>query len=164
MSKILIVYYSLTGNNKFIAEAIKEEMDADILAIKPVKELNPEKSTRFFWGGYQANMKKKPKLEPFDTNPLDYDLIILGFPVWSWTFSPPTRTFINNYDLTDKKVALWSCSAGGTEKGLDKIKIELEGAKILGELNLKDPLKDKDASREKAVKWARGINNIFLEV
>ena len=154
-SKPLIVYYSLTGNTKLIAEAIKGVIDADILALKPIKELNPEKSSRYFWGGYQANMKKKPKLEHFDINPLDYDFIILGFPVWSWTFSPPTRTFITKYDLTGKKVALWSCSQGGTEKALNKIKIELEGAHIIGTLNLTEPLKNPEESKKKAVEWAQ---------
>ena len=153
--KPLIVYYSLTGNTKLIAEAIKGVIDADILALKPVKELNPEKSSRYFWGGYQANMKKKPELEPFDINPLDYDLIFLGFPVWSWTFSPPTRTFITKYDLNGKNVALWSCSQGGTEKALNKIKIELKGANIIGTLNLIEPLKNPEESKKKAVEWAQ---------
>ena len=158
--KPLIVYYSLTGNTQFIAEAIKGVIDADILALKPVKELNPEKSSRFFWGGYQANMKKKPNLEPFDINPLDYDLIILGFPVWSWTFSPPTRTFITKYDLSGKKVALWSCSQGGTEKGINKIKIELEGANIIGTLNLTEPLKKPEESKKRAIEWAQNMINL----
>ena len=156
-NKTLIVYYSLTGNSKFIAESIKDVIDADILSIKPVKELNPEKSSRFFWGGYQANMKKKPKLEPFDINPLDYDLIILGTPVWSWTFSPPIRSFINKYDLSGKKVALWSCSDGGTEKAIIKLKEELTGVNIIGDLNLKTPLKNPEDSKKKAIEWAQNM-------
>ena len=47
-NKTLIVYYSLTGNTKFIAKLIKEEINADILAIKPKKELDPESSSKFF--------------------------------------------------------------------------------------------------------------------
>ena len=125
-NKTLIVYYSLTGNTKFIAETIKEEINADILAIKPKKELNPESSSRFFWGGYQSSMKSKPKLEPFDIKPLDYDLIIIGTPVWAWNFSPPIRSFIKNINLEGKKVALFSCSAGGTEKALNKLEENLK--------------------------------------
>jgi len=159
-NKPLIVYYSLTGNTKLIAEAIKGVIDADILALKPIKELNPEKSSRYFWGGYQANMKKKPKLEPFDINPLDYDFIILGFPVWSWTFSPPMRTFITKYDPSGKKDALWSCSQEGTEKGLNKIKIELKRANIIGTLNLKEPLKKPEESKKRAIEWAQKMINL----
>ncbi len=160
-NKTLIVYYSLTGNTKFIAESIKEEIKADILAIKPKKELDPESSSRFFWGGYQSTMKKKPKLEPFDINPLDYDLIIIGTPVWAWNFSPPVRSFIRNYDLKGKKVALWSCSAGGTEKALNKLEENLKNAKIVGKLNLIEPLnKNTEEAKQKAVDWSKQVVNI----
>jgi len=156
-NKTLIVYYSLTGNTKFIAESIKDEIDADILGIKPVKELDSEKSSRFFWGGFQSTMKKKPKLEPFDINPLDYDLIILGTPVWAWNFTPPIRTFISKHDLSGKKVAIWSCSDGGTEKAIMKLKDELKGADIITSLSLTTPLKKPEESKKKAIEWAKQV-------
>ncbi|MHA2009864.1 MAG: flavodoxin family protein [Promethearchaeota archaeon] len=83
MVKVLVVFYSLTGNTKLIAESIKDALDTDILELKPVKELNPEGGSKFFWGGYQSTMKLKPKLKDFDLNPLEYDLIIIGTPVWA---------------------------------------------------------------------------------
>jgi len=159
-NKTLIVYYSLTGNTKFIAESIKEEIKADILAIKPKKELDPESSSRFFWGGYQSTMKKKPKLEPFDINPLDYDFIIIGTPVWAWNFSPPIRSFIKNYDLKGKNVALWSCSAGGTEKALNRLEENLKDVNIVGKLNLIEPLnKNTEEAKQKAVDWSKQMIN-----
>ncbi len=39
LSKILIVYNSLTGNTKFIAEVLIDSIEADVLELKPVKEL-----------------------------------------------------------------------------------------------------------------------------
>ena len=39
MSKILIVYYSLTGSTRFIAETLTEPLNADILELKPIKDL-----------------------------------------------------------------------------------------------------------------------------
>ena len=109
MVKSLIVYYSLTGNTKMIAEVIAEETGSDILELKPVKELNADSSTKYLWGGYQATMKIKPKLKYIDKNPLEYDLIILGTPVWAWTYAPPIRSFLAKYNLKGKKVALWTC-------------------------------------------------------
>jgi flavodoxin len=154
--KTLIVYYSLTGNTKFIAEAIKEEIQAEILAIKPKKELDPESSSKFFWGGFQSTMKKKPNLEPFDINPLDYDFIIIGTPVWAWNFSPPIRSFIKNYDLQGKKVALWSCSKGGTEKALNQLEENLKNTNIVGRLSLIEPLnKDSEEAKQKAIEWSK---------
>ncbi len=45
MSKILIVYYSLTGNTQFIAEALRDTIEADILEFKPIKELKANSGT-----------------------------------------------------------------------------------------------------------------------
>ena len=97
--KILIVYYSLTGNTKMIAEAIAEGINAEILALKPKKELNPKGFMKFVWGGYAARMNKKPELETIEIDPLSYDLIILGGPVWAWTYCPPIGSFLSKYDL-----------------------------------------------------------------
>ncbi len=111
--------------------------------------------------GYQSTMKKKPKLEPFDINPLDYDFIIIGTPVWAWNFSPPIRSFIGDYDLKGKKVALRSCSAGGTEKALNKLEENLKNVNIVGKLNLKEPLnKNTEEVRQKAVDWSKEIINV----
>ncbi len=102
MSKILVIYYSLTGNTKMIAETIQEIVNSDILALKPVKELKADSGMKYIWGGAQATMKKKPKLEDFTIDPLAYDLIFIGTPVWAWTFSPPIRTILSLFDFRDK--------------------------------------------------------------
>jgi len=155
--KILIVYYSLTGNTKLIAETIKDAINADILALKPVKELNPNKASRFMWGGMQSTMKKKPELEPIEIDPLEYDLIFLGTPTWAWNFSPPIRSFINMYDLKGKKLAIWSCSAGHTEKPVINLK-KIFGDSIIGDLRLIEP-KSKDTEEQiaKTIEWAKKI-------
>jgi len=161
MLKILIVYYSLTGNTKIIAEAIAESIKSDILEIKPVKELNAEGGSKFFWGGYQSTMKKKPKLKPFDINPLEYDLLFIGTPVWAWSLSPPIRSFLSKYDLTGKNVALWTCSAGDGVKAMNRFREALKDTNILGEIRFQEPKQhDPEASREKASVWAKQITQI----
>ena len=55
--KVLVIYYSLTGNTKLIAETIQNAIGADVQEIKPIKDLDPESGTRFMWGGMQATMK-----------------------------------------------------------------------------------------------------------
>lgn len=155
--KTLIVYYSLTGNTKLIAETIKSAIDADILSLKPVNELNPDKGSRFVWGGYQSFMKKKPKLEPIDINPLEYDLIIMGTPVWAWNFSPPLRSFISMFDLKEKKLAIFTSSQGQTEKPLDNLK-KIFGDNIIETQRFIEPLKnDTEEQKAKAIEWAKKI-------
>ena len=158
MLKKLIVYYSLTGNTRFIAETLKDSIEADILELKPIKELNADSSSRFIWGGYQSTMKKKPKLMDFDIKPLEYDIVILGTPVWAWNISPPMRSFLAKFDLTGKNVALWMCHAGDGVKAMKKFKEALKGANIVENISFQVPLKkDPDEKKEKAIAWIKGV-------
>jgi flavodoxin len=158
MKKILVVYYSLTGNTKLIAETISKSLNADILPLKPIKELKPEGGMKFVWGGYQSYMKKKPKLEAYDINPEDYDLIILGTPVWAWRYSPPMRTFLSNHNIKGKKVAIWMCYQGDGIKALRRFKLALNKMEIIGDVGFKEPLKiETEDSKEKAIKWAKDL-------
>ena len=67
--KVLVAFYSLTGNTKFIAEVISEVLKADLLEIKPVKNLNPEGLSKYFWGGMQTVMSSTPELEDIEIDP-----------------------------------------------------------------------------------------------
>lgn len=137
---------------------MREEINADILELKPKKELNSESSMKYFWGGYQATMKKKPKLSPIDQNPIEYDLIIIGTPVWAWTFSPPIRSFLSMFDLSGKNVALWMCDGGGPKQAMEKFRNELKNSNIIGDIRFKDPLlNSKEQNKEKAISWIKSI-------
>ena len=158
MEKVLVVYYSLTGNTKLIAEAIVDSINADILELKPVKELNAESGMKYFWGGYQSTMKKKPKLKEFDINPLDYDLIIIGTPVWAWNISPPLRSFLSKFSLSEKNVALWTCSDGDGVKAMRRFKEALKDANNIGEIRFQKPKQNEpDKAKEKAKTWAKRL-------
>ncbi|MFX1269774.1 MAG: flavodoxin family protein [Promethearchaeota archaeon] len=162
IEKILIVYYSLTGNTQFIAEIIQDITKADILELKPIKELNSSSSMKYMWGGFQATMKMKPKLYEIDKNPLDYDLLFLGTPVWAWTYSPPLRSFLSMYDLSDKKIAIWTCSAGVPGKGLERFINALKDTEIIGKIGFREPLNNNpEEAKEKTISW---VNEIMKQV
>ncbi len=158
MVKILVVYYSLTGNTKFIAEQISNELNADIEEVKPKKNLNPESSSKFLWGGMQASMKKKPKLEDLTYNPSDYDLTIIGTPVWAWTITPPIRSYCTKFDLKGKKIALWTCSDGDGIKAMKRFRAFMEGTNILGDHRFIHPLKiEPETVKEQVILWVKEL-------
>jgi flavodoxin len=160
VNKILIVYYSLTGNTHLIAEAIKEQTGADIERLKPIKDLNSESGTRFFWGGMHAKMKQKPKLEPLKHDPNDYNLIFLGTPVWAWTLTPPIRSYLESNDLSSKALAIWNCAGGNGIKAMERLKKKLQNVKIAGEKTFTEPLaNDPDEQIKRAKEWAAEIIN-----
>ncbi len=140
-----IVYYSMSGNTKYvankIAERIKGSGEVDIIRIEPVKAYPDKGAKKFFWGGKSAVMGESPALQPYAFDLAKYEQIIMGTPVWASTFVPPLRTFINeNPDIKDKKIAVFTCfSGGGADKAIDKLKKYLGIEGFVAELILIDP-------------------------
>lgn len=154
----LVVYFSFTGSTKFIAEKIAETMTADIAQLKTSKEYPAEGFKKYFFGGKSVIFGEKPDLvnEPIDWN--RYDTIIIGTPVWAGSFAPPIKSFISQYKIRGKRIALFaSHGGGGAKKCFAKLKKELSGNEFICEIDFVEPKKNREENTSKAVKWARSI-------
>lgn len=155
--KALVVYYSLEGNSRYVAEKIKEceEEVVTLLELKPVKKYPTGAVSKFFWGGKSAVMGEKPELENYSVNLDEYERVIFGFPVWASRFAPPLKTFIdeNREALKDKKISAFACMAGsGGDKALCKLKEELEIDEFEAEAILINPGDKKREENETKIK------------
>lgn len=120
--KTAVVYYSLEGNTKFVATQIAKEMNADLLELRSVKKYATSGPMKYVVGGKDAMTGKKPELESYSFQKENYDLIIIGTPVWASVCAPPIRTFLAKEDLSSIKVAFFACSGGGgTKKCFDQM-------------------------------------------
>ncbi len=160
--KTLIVYYSFEGNTEFIAKAMAEAIGADLLKLQPKKEIPTKGFMKYFWGGRQAMMKMKPELLPLEKNPADYDFIILGTPVWAFTYSPPLATYFSQRPFKNKRIALFCCHGGGKAGTLRNMKEALKGNTFVGEIDFIEPLRGKtQKKKEMAVDW---VNHLSREM
>lgn len=158
MSKTLIVYYSFEGSTKRIAEAIGTYLNADLLRLKPKKEMTTGSFMKYVWGGKQAVMKQCPELENYTFDPSKYTTIIFGTPVWAGTYAPPIRTFLSNEFIQDKKIALFACHDGGPGKVFKKFRHILEGPnELIGDLSLLAPKKYMEDRKKEASAWAKTL-------
>ena len=141
--KTAIVYYSMSGNCKFVAEQIAMVLQCDQIRIEPVKTYPDKGARKFYWGGKSAIMGEKPELKPYEFNKDEYDCVIIGFPVWASNVTPPIRTFLSENDLAGKKIGAYVCyMGGGGEKALEKLRKTLGREKLDAEVLLIDPLKN----------------------
>jgi len=115
--KILMVFYSRTGVTKKAGERI-----AAVLRERPGVQVTVEeivdpkdRSGLLGWLGAarDAMGKRSTPIEPLAANPADFDLVVIGSPVWSWTVSAPVRTFCTQHGRQAKKAAFF-CTMGGT--------------------------------------------------
>ena len=138
--KTAIVYYSLQGNVRYVCERVAKELGADLIELVPVKAYPDKGMIKFLWGGSAVTFKKKPELEPYKFNADDYELVILATPVWASNFTPPLRTFLEDNDLSGKKIALIATSAGGNSaKCIASLKEAAKAESTVAELSLIDP-------------------------
>jgi len=137
--KTAIIYYSLDGNCALVAKTIKDALNADIFEIKTVDKKKRRGIAKLAWGGFQVIMKKKPELEPLSVDINNYDLIILGSPVWAASPAPAIVSFLDKNKITGKKVALFCCHGGGKGKTFDKFKALLPGNTFAAEIDFCNP-------------------------
>ena len=161
--KAIIVYYSLTSNTEFVAKELSNKLDCDIL---PLEVLNPYPDKgfkKFYWGGKSAVMKESPELKKYTFNKDNYDVVILGTPVWAGTFTPPLRTFVKENDLSDKNVAIYACSSGGKAiNAINKLKNEIGINSDILSLELVDPKNKYNDVVEKQINdFSEEIKKVF---
>lgn len=157
--KKLVVFYSLEGNTRFIAESIRDITGADLLELKPIKDIKSGKIMKYIWGGRQVITGKKPALKSMDKNPNDYDIIFIGTPIWASRYTPAINSFLDKIKINGKKVAFFFCHAGGgSGKAFNMLKKELKDNEILSVMEFKNPLKnDKEDVKSRLNEWIKNI-------
>lgn len=150
--KALVVYYSLEGSTKRAAELIAKELKADIEELQVLKSISKTGFMKFMWGGRQVVMKSKPQIKDIKVNLNDYDLIVIGTPVWAFSFTPAIRTFFSKYPIDNKLIALFSSHEGGPGKTIQNMKDQLMGNAFVGEYEFLNINKLNDKELETKVK------------
>lgn len=153
--KSLVVYYSRTGNAKFVAETIVSTIGADIEEVIDLKKRSGP--VGFLSGGKDATQGKETEISQTKRSPKDYDLIVIGTPVWSSSPTPAIRTYLNHNDLAGKKVALFFTSNKENPKVIEKTKALIANSQFIGELSLAQPLKDKEETKKTITAWCQTL-------
>ena len=116
--KSLVVFYSRTGKTKEAGKAISLNLKSDI------DEIIDDKSRKgiFGWlgGGRDALREKLTKIR-YKKNPIDYDLVVIGTPVWAGRMTPAIRTYLSKNKF--KSIAFFCTCGGNKGKTFDEMEI-----------------------------------------
>ena len=116
--KILVAYFSCTGNTKKAALEVAEILKADTFEIVPAEPYTPE-DLDYSTQNCRANLEQKnsaarPEIKNKIENPAQYKAIVVAFPIW-WGAEPRIiDTFVESYDLSGKKIVP-VCTSGGSD-------------------------------------------------
>jgi flavodoxin len=100
--KILIAYFSHSGNTQIIAEKIQSAAGGDIFEIRPVKNYPSGYNAVVDQAKKEIDSNYKPALETQIADMESYDIIFVGSPDWWSTIAPPVASFLSGCNLSGK--------------------------------------------------------------
>lgn len=135
MSKTLVAYFSASGVTAKLAHTLADAIGADLFEIQPeVPYTNADldwtnKSSR---SSVEMNDKAfRPAITGKVEHMEQYDRIFVGFPIWWYVAPTIINTFLEQYDLTEKKVIPFATSgSSGMGNTNAELKASCQGADL----------------------------------
>ena len=130
--KMLVLYYSQTSNTKGVAQEIATKLGADIEEIVPVELYDGDFQATIERGKKELDDAAYPEIQPLKADVANYDVIFLGYPIWFGTYAPPVFTWLDQVDLSGKKVVPFcTFGSGGLESSIKDLTKAEPNAEIL---------------------------------
>lgn len=114
--KVLVAYFSATGNTRPVVERVAEATGGDLFEIVPAQpytaaDLNYNTDCRA--NAEQNDPDARPAIAGAVEDMEQYDAVLIGYPIW-WGRAPKIiHTFLETYDLSGKTVATF-CTSGSS--------------------------------------------------
>lgn len=152
--KVLVAYYSWSGNTKAVAEKIAATTNATMFEIQPKTPYSKDYNTVINQVQEEKNKGFIPEIVS-NGDIKDYDIIFIGTPVWWYTASDPVQTFIKNNDFSGKTIVPFCTHGGGgasnTYTAMQKL---APNAKFVEGFTSYE----KTATKTEIQKWINGLN------
>lgn len=150
-SRILIAYYSWSGNTKFMAQAIQKVTGGTLFEIRCVKPYPREFKACIT--ASRKDIKKGTAIKAFP-DLRNYDVIFIGSPNWFGTMAPPVRTFLSAKELAGKTLyPFFTHGTGGMQNCEKDVKALCRRSKVGKALAF--PGKDVKKVSPAVEKWIR---------
>jgi len=154
--RILIVYFSHSGNTREIAQQIKNATGGDLFEIQPVTPYPEDYDTVVLQAKSEINSGYKPQLKTKVEKIESYDVMFVGSPNWWNTIAPPVATFLSSYDLSGKTIVPFITHEGSRMgRSVADIKKLCPNSTVLEGLPIRG--KSVKSSQDAIVKWLRDI-------
>ncbi|HWR42240.1 flavodoxin [Sporomusa sp.] len=137
--KILVAYFSHSGNTRRAAEQIHNLVGGDMHEIKTVTAYPTGYDESVEVAKKEKETNARPALSTKVNNMANYDVIFIGYPIWWHTAPMPIYTFLEAYDLSGKTVIPFCTSySSDIAESMDAIKSLCPNATILEGLTAND--------------------------
>lgn len=128
-AKTLIVYYSYTNNVERIVNALRTQIDADVIEVEPAEKGLDYAANNYAIGSAQIaairsnpnDAASYPAIDPVNVDMSEYSTIIIGAPLWWSNMAAPLQSFLFQYgkEMAGKNIGLIVSSASSGISGVE---------------------------------------------
>lgn len=154
--RTLVAYHSHSGHTRRAAQALAARIGADLAEIRPAdgRFRGPIGLLRAVIAAWRA---RPAPIAPVEARLEDYDLVVVGTPIWAGHISPPAREFLmaSKGRLRDYATLSTCAGTGLPEAGEDMARIMGPSPRAVLDLTRRD--EGTPAFREKLETFVREI-------
>lgn len=119
--KVLVAYFSWSGNTKYAAQYIAKKLGADEFEIIREKPYPTEYTPCTEDAKAEKEAGERPAIKGKVEDMAQYDVVFVCVPVWWYTAPMPVYTFLEQYDLKGKTIIPFCTAYSGPSSTLKDI-------------------------------------------
>ena len=130
--KVLVAYYSHSGNTRAVAQQIAQAVGGDLFAVETVQTYPDAYNQLTAQAQQEIRAGFMPELKDTVPNMAQYDVVFIGSPNWWGTYAPAVKSFLAQYDFSGKQlVPFFTHGGGGMQHCESDMHTQLPQAKFL---------------------------------
>ena len=148
--------YIEKGNTQIVAEIIADLTGGDLYHITTAEPYPDDYASMLTRAREELDADARPELAGELPNLDDYDVIMIGYPIWHAATPRPVLTFLEHYDLSGKKLIPFNTHEGSSQSGtVSEISASAPGAEMLQGIAIQGKVAQEDAehTRELLAEW-----------
>ncbi|WP_172460130.1 cyclophilin-like fold protein [Priestia endophytica] len=158
---VLIVYYSYSDTTEGIAQRLQEKTGGDLYKIEVVDQYPSDIYETSDRAEQERDSGNLPELAGKLPDMSDYDVILVGGPVWTSTVATPVMSFLKQVDFGGKEVAGFWTDSGNPGNYAADFEEQVEGAALHEGLGLSSVSSyGEDELNQELDAWLATIGNV----
>ena len=148
--------YIEKGNTQIVAETLAELTGGDLYHITTAEPYPEDYASMLTRAREELDADARPELAGELPNLDDYDVLMIGYPIWHGATPRPVLTFLESYDLSGKKLVPFNTHEGsGQSRTVQEIEAAAPNANMLKGIAIqgKTAQEDEGRTRELLTEW-----------
>ena len=131
-SKVLVAYFTRTGNTQVVARQIRRALQADLFEIEPADPYPEDYEETVARAVRERDSGYRPRLKRSVPDIGSYEVVFLGFPIWGETAPPVIRSFLSQHDFSGKTLVPFITHGGyGQGRSMNVLREHAPRARVL---------------------------------